>query len=488
MFIIPRKVYLDHNATTPVAKPVIRTMTKTLKSVIGNASSLHTQGRVARGLIDQSRKTIADALAVRPDQIIFTSGGTESNNAIIKGLFLQKGKGHIITSRIEHDSILGACRQVELLGGSVTYLPAKRDGRISPEDILSAIQPDTILISIMHANNETGIIQPVDAIGRIANEKGIPFHTDAVQSFGKIDVNADAIGCEFMTITAHKINGPKGIGAMYWRGGADWSPLLTGGDQERGQRTGTESVHQIAGFASATDNILRRKEKEYTRLVELRRWFIQELGTIVPSCVVNEGPDQFQLPGTLSLTFPGKEGQRILAGLDCYEICVSIGSACTADRIEPSHVLLGMGIDRMTALSTIRLSMGSTTTKSEMKYTLRVLKYILSNDPPGLQYLDPQHLDRPRIQSDQTFIIDVRLPHERRLHPTIPGAQEWSILNFKRYFKRIPWDREVILICMTGVISFQAAYQLANAGHPNVKVVYGGYSSWKSIHPEMHEQ
>ncbi|MCX7047352.1 MAG: aminotransferase class V-fold PLP-dependent enzyme [Candidatus Sumerlaeota bacterium] len=483
--IFPRKVYLDHNATTPVGKPVRRVMERVLRGVHGNPSSLHTQGRTARGCVEQARMQVAALLGCAPEQMIFTSGGTEGNNAVIKGVFARAGKGHIITSRIEHESVLGACQQVEAMGGKVTYLMAGRDGLVKPSDVRTALQPDTILISIMHANNETGAIQPVEEIGAIAREANVPFHTDAVQSYGKIPTLVDKIGCEFLTLTAHKINGPKGAGAIYGRGAAKWAPLIFGGDQEHRMRAGTEATHQIAGLGAAAELAAARMAGEFERLTILRRRFIEGLKKVRPDARVNEAPAGHQMPGSLNLTFPGVEGIRLLAGLDCYEVCVSIGSACTADRVEPSHVLLGMGISEEDALSTIRVSMGATTSARDVDYAVAVIRKVLKGDPAGFAYLDPQHLDQERIAAEKTFLIDLRFPYERMLSPTIPGAKEWSHIFFERYFKQIPWDKEVILMCGTGIFSFSAGYRLARVGHPAVKVVYGGYAAWRNVHPEL---
>lgn len=485
MILYTRNTYLDHNATTPVAKEVRKAMERVLKKIPGNASSLHTHGRTARGLVDQARRSVSALLSCRPEQLIFTSGGTEGNNAVIKGLFAESGKGHIITSKIEHESVLGACEQVERMGGAVSYLSAGPDGLVRVEDVKTAIRPDTILVSIMHGNNETGAIQPVEEIGRICQGAGIPFHTDAVQTYGKIRTDVDELGCEFLTLTAHKINGPKGAGALYWRGNAKWNPLVYGGDQERKLRAGTEGIHQIVGLGAAADLARGRMEHELRRLRELRRRLLEGLNKIVPDITVNGASPEQQLPGTINLTFPGKEGIRILAGLDCYEISVSIGSACTADRIEPSHVLLGMGLSKKDALSSIRISMGTTTKPADVRYFLAALKKILKGDPAGFSYLDPQHLTEERIRSEKTFLIDLRFPYERMLSPTIPGAKEWSHIYFERFIKHIPWDKEVIMMCGTGIFSFSAGYRLAKAGHPAVRVVYGGYAAWQGLYPGL---
>ena len=477
-----RNVYLDHNATTPVANEVRCAITRALKRTNGNASSLHSQGRTARGLVEQTRHSVAVLLGCRPERVIFVSGGTEGNNAVIKGVFSHAGKGHIITSKIEHESVLGACQQVQAMGGRVTYLPAGRDGRIRPEEVRAALCPDTILISIMHANNETGVIQPVKEISAIAQEAGVPLHTDAVQTFGKIRTNVDELGCEFLTLTAHKICGPKGTGAIYWRGGAKWNPLIFGGDQEQKLRAGTEGVPQLAGFGKAAELAADKMEREFARLGGLRARLVEGLRKLKPDVKINEAPSNHQLPGTVNATFPGIEGIRLLAGLDCYKVSVSIGSACTADRIEPSHVLLGMGVNEADALSTIRFSMGRTTTVADLHYVLDVLRKVLQADLPGFGYIDPQHVTPERVKLKDTFLVDLRWPHERMLSPTIPGAREWTWIYFERYFKQIPWDKEVILMCATGFFSYAAGYRLAKAGHPKVRVVYGGYAAWQSLH------
>ncbi len=488
MLLWPRHVYLDHNATTPVAPEVRKAMQDVLGKAFGNPSSLHIHGRTAKGLVERARESVGALLACPPERVFFTSGGTEGNNTVIKGVYGHAGKGHLITSAIEHESTLGACRQLEALGASVTYLPAGSDGRVRIGDLKAAIRPDTILISIMHGNNETGAIQPVREIAAIAKDAGIPFHTDAVQTYGKIPTRVDEIGCEFLTLSSHKINGPKGCGAIYWRGNTQWSPLVFGGYQEQAVRAGTEGVHQIVGLGMAAKLAATRMDSEFKRMQELRAEFLQRLRTMVPDLRVNEAPADQQLPGSLNLTFPGREGIRLLAGLDCYLVSVSIGSACTADRIEPSHVLLGMGLSSETALSTIRISMGTTTNRRDVGYSMDVFKAVLKGDPAGFAYLDPHHLTEERINSPDTFLIDLRFTYERMLSPTMPGAKEWSHIYFERYFKHIPRDKEVILVCGTGIFSLSAGYRLSNWGHHRVRVVYGGYSAWKALYPDLIEQ
>lgn len=481
-------IYFDHNATTPVAGEVRRAMREALGGTFGNASSLHTLGRASRGAVEAARGSVAGLLNCPPERIFFTSGGTEGNNTVIKGVFAARGRGHIITTKIEHESVLGACSQVQTLGGRVTFLPAGPDGRVRAEDVQAAIAPDTILISVMHANNETGAVQPVEEIARVARAAGIPFHTDAVQSFGKIATDVETIGCEFLTLTAHKINGPKGVGALYWRGTAPLFPLVYGGDQEQKMRAGTEGVHQVAGLGAAAALAAGRREREFSRMRRLRGMLVAGIRSLFPAAVINEAAPEHQLPGTVNVSFPGKAGLRILAGLDCYEIGVSIGSACTADRIEASHVLLGMGIGEERALSTIRVSMGCTNNRLSVLFFLWALRRVLQADPPGFAYLDPQHLTEEEIRSPHTFLVDLRFPHERLLSPSIPGARQWSPFGMERHFPEIPRDRRVILMCATGVLSTGSGYRLAASGHPEVRVVFGGYTAWRALYPRLLER
>lgn len=491
MLLNVHEVYLDHNASAPVAPEVKKAMIEVLADHFGNPSSLHTRGRIARGLVEQARATVAGALGARADQIVFTSGGTEGNNAVIKGVVAaaaaRRGAAgcHVVTSKIEHDSVLGACAQLEATGVRVTYLAAGRDGRVEPDDLSAALTADTVLVSIMHGNNEVGALQPVEELARRCAAADVPFHTDAVQTFGKIAVDVGALGCDFLTISAHKIGGPKGAGAIYARGGTPWLPLIAGGDQERGQRTGTEGVAQIVGLGKAVELAMAHRVSEHARLTELRAELLSGIRTVAPTAIVNQAAPEHQLPGTVNLTFPGHESIAVLAGLDCYEIAASVGSACTADRVEPSHVLLGMGFDRAHALSSIRLSMGLSTSTRDLRYVLKVLGEVLTHPPAGLSYLDPAHLTAERVASPHTIVVDLRFPHERFRHPSVPGAREWSVLSFDRRARELPRDHEVVLMCATGVISYGAGYRLARGGHPAVRVVQGGYNAWRGLYPDL---
>jgi cysteine desulfurase len=484
--LIPRHVYLDHNATTPVAPEVVDAMAGCLKDVFGNPSSLHTEGRRAEGVLIRARAAVARLLGCAPERVFFTGTGSEANNTAVLGVFAARGgKGHVVTTRIEHESVLGACAEVERRGGSVTYLGAGRDGCVTSLQVKEALRPDTVLVSVMHANNETGALQPVEEIGRVCREAGVPFHTDAVQSFGKVRTDVDSIGCELLTLTAHKINGPKGSAALYWRGKHPCEPLVRGGDQEGGLRAGTVAVHQVAGLGRACELRLERWRDDLARLRPLREELTRGVRDAFPGASFNGAEGERQLPGTLNVTFPGKNGLHLLAGLDCYEISVSIGSACTADRIEPSHVLLGMGLSREEALASIRVSMGGSTTKKDVAQLLKVLPEILKGDPPGFAYLDPQHVTREKLESPDVFVVDLSMPTTRLTQSVLRRAPRWAYVGFDRHIREIPRDKEALLICDSGAFSLAAGYRLAQQGHPRVRVVFGGYAAWRALHPEL---
>ncbi|MDR1397247.1 MAG: aminotransferase class V-fold PLP-dependent enzyme [Desulfarculales bacterium] len=480
MFLPLRKVYLDHNATTPLHPRVIKIMHTAMRKNYGNPSSLHTQGRQARGALESARAQIAALLGAAPERLVFTSGGSEANNTVLKGLFSGRRGGHMITSKIEHDSILGAARQLQKDGVAVTMVNAGADGRVKAEEIAAAVRDDTRLISIMHANNETGAIQPLLEIRDICRQGRIFFHSDAVQSAGKIAINVNQLDCDFLTASAHKFNGPKGVGILYVKDRSHCESLIFGGSQENYFRAGTENLCAIVGMGEAallkSDDIQARSQ----RLRRLRDFFLDELRKIFPELKVNEAAESCQLPGTMNLTFPGIAGVRLLAGLDSCAVAVSIGSACTADNIEPSHVLLGMGLDAAAALSSIRLSMGDNTGMADLRAALKAFKIVLNTALSNFEYIMPENLEK-YLNEDDVFLIDLRTPLERMLTQGLEGAHEWSHINFDRFIKKIPFKKTVLMVCGTGLYSTLAGDRLARAGHPRVKVIYGGYGGLRAL-------
>lgn len=357
-------IYLDNNASTPVDPEVIEEISAALR-FYGNPSSGHRIGQQARALIEKARERVADLIGASEGEIIFTSGGTESNNLAILGTALLKGKGHIITSIIEHPSVLGPCKFLQDMGFSVTYAGVKRDGTVDIDEIRRSIRDDTILITIMHANNETGIIQPVKEIGLLAKERGITFHSDAAQTVGKIPVNVKGLGVDLLTIVSHKFYGPKGIGALYIKGGLDIKPILFGAGHEKGLRPGTENLPGIVGLGKACELAREYTEKRVSHLKGLTDRLYNELKHLIPDISINGDPE-LRLPNTLNLCLKGIQSIDLVNRLS-DSVAISSGSACHAGVKRPSSVLLAMGLTEEDALSSVRLSLGKDNTEEEVK-------------------------------------------------------------------------------------------------------------------------
>lgn len=373
------QIYMDYAATTPVRKEVLRVMAPYFSNKFGNPSSLHSFGRAAAEALESSRSTVAKCIGAKPEEIVFTSGGTEGNNLAIKGAALamrEKGR-HIITSAIEHHSVLNAFKWLESQGWRVTYLPVDQDGLVSLADVRAAITESTTLISIMHANNEIGTIEPIAGIGAIAKEKGIIFHVDAVQSFGKIPIDVKKLGVDLLTLSSHKIYGPKGVGALYIRTGTKIVPLAHGGEQERGVRSGTENVAGIVGFATAAKLAVREMPKESKRLTKLRDKLIDGI-LEMKKCRLNGHRTQ-RLPNNANFSFVDIEGEALVLRLDEKGIAASTGSACSSKKLEPSHVLLAIGLSAEMARGSLRLTVGKWTTEEHVKYVLKVLPKVVED-------------------------------------------------------------------------------------------------------------
>lgn len=352
-------IYLDHNATTPVRSEVFDVMEPFFKDRFGNASSIHRYGQDARAAVEEARARVAGLVNARPGDIYFTSGGTESDNLAIKGTaYARKAYGrHIITTNIEHSAVLNSCAFLEREGFEVTYLPVDEFGQVDPGQVEDALTDQTILVSIMHANNEIGTVQPVGEIGRITRARGVCFHTDAVQSAGKLPVDVDAMGADLLSLSGHKIYGPKGVGAIYIRKGVEIEPTAHGGHHENDVRSGTENTVGIVGLGKAAELAAVERESECRHLSEMRDALEARIRIEIEDARVNGHP-QRRLPGTLNVSFPGAEGESLIMSLDLAGIAVSTGSACTSGAIEPSHVLLALGRDPRTALGSVRFSFG----------------------------------------------------------------------------------------------------------------------------------
>ena len=372
------RIYLDYAATAPVLPEVLEAMIPFFVSCYGNPSGIHGTGREARKAVEQARRETAEVLGAESREILFTSGGSESDNLAIQGTahaLREKGK-HLITSRIEHPAVLNACRRLEEEGFRVTYLAPDRTGRISPESVREAMEPDTILVSIMTANNEIGTIQPAAEIGAVCREKGILFHTDAVQAVGLLPVRAERLNADLISLSAHKFHGPKGVGALYVRKGTRLDALICGGSQERGLRAGTENVPGIVGLGKAIRIAEAEREENAGRIRELRDTLEKRILQAVPDAVVNGDPE-LRLPNNCHLSFPGVESEALLLRLDLAGIAASGGSACTSGSTEPSHVLKAIGLEDEYIRGSIRLTLGRETTREDTEKTAQVLPEIV---------------------------------------------------------------------------------------------------------------
>ncbi len=364
-------VYLDHNATTPLDPAAREAMLEHLGGEFGNPSSIHSAGRKARAAVDDARDLLATLLGAKSHEIIFTGGGTESCNLGLMGIaraHAARGK-HIIISAIEHHAVLHAAEHLHRFEGfDLSILPVDSSGVVDPDLLTRLIRPDTTVVSIMHANNETGVIQPLEAIASVCAEKGVFLHTDAVQTFGKLPVRSDLPGLSALSIAAHKFYGPKGVGAIWIKAGIPLSRTAHGGSHENSRRPGTENVAAIAGMAAASAAATTRAAADSERLAPLRERLWHDISTACPSAIRNGDPAR-SLANTLNVSFPGADGEALLMGLDLEGVCVSSGSACMVGSIQPSHVLLAMGVPPDTALATVRFSLGHGTTESDIATT-----------------------------------------------------------------------------------------------------------------------
>jgi cysteine desulfurase len=373
-----KRIYLDYAATTPVRPEVVQAMSPYLTEAFGNPSSVHSYGQEARVAVSEARQRVAALLNAGDEEIFFTGGGTESDNLAIKGVALaSESKGnHIISSAIEHHAVMETCHFLAKRGFEITYLPVDRYGLVDPDDVQKAITDKTILISVMMANNEIGTIEPIAEIGRIARQAGVYLHTDAVQAVGHIPLDVNILKVDLLAMSAHKLYGPKGVGALYIRKGVKVVPLLHGGGQEKGRRSGTENIHGIVGLGIAAELAGREMDEEAERLMELREKLISGILEI-PDSILNGHPTN-RLPNNVNVGVKYVEGESMLLNLDLEGICASTGSACSSASLEASHVLLAIGVPQEQAHGSLRFSLGRWTTEQEIDRVLEVLPGIVT--------------------------------------------------------------------------------------------------------------
>ena len=371
-------IYLDYNATAPIHPEVLEAMRPYLTEKFGNPSSLHSFGREAKVAVEDAREKVAKLINAHPSEIYFTSCGSESDNWAIKGiLWANKNKGnHIIISKIEHQAVLETCKFLEENGYSVTYLDVDKFGMVNSDDLRKAIRKDTVIISIMHANNEVGTIQPIEELAKVAKEHNVIFHTDAVQSVGKIPVDVQKLGVDLLSISGHKLYAPKGMGVLFIKRGTKISSLMQGGKQERDRRAGTENVASIVGLGKACEIALKDLDEYQEKMKKLSETFLKKILQTIPEVYLNGHPT-LRVPNTVNLSFNGCDGESIILGLDLQAVAVSSGSACSIGSLEPSHVLMAMGVPKHLTLGSVRFSFGRFNSMEDVEYVTEILPGIV---------------------------------------------------------------------------------------------------------------
>ncbi|HEX2865569.1 MAG TPA: aminotransferase class V-fold PLP-dependent enzyme [Ignavibacteriales bacterium] len=481
--IFSRRVYLDNNATTQLDDKVRMYMYKIQKTMYGNPSSMHMPGMRSREVIENARLEVSRLINATPEEIIFTSGGTESNNTIIKAVAAQNSGAHFITSSVEHQSVLTVFKSLEEKGFEVSYIGVDNTGKVNIQQIKNAIRENTRLISVMHVNNETGSVNDIGEIARLANLNNILFHSDVVQSYGKLKVDVRLLHVDYLSISSHKIYGPKGCGAMYVRKDAPFMPLLEGGHQESVKRAGTEALYNIAGFGMACRRMLQMDTDSYLRKMALIRSIIFEgVQKIFPDVRLNGDINGF--PSTLNLMFPGIPNSELISYLDYYNVAVSAGSACVAGSEELSHVLLSLGLRDEEAASSIRISIGKYNSLKDAEKFLKVLTRFKYAKEEFFEYAFPERIGENEFSDKGKLFADLRSEKEMLEHKSLPGSI--PVKPQLKELKKLPRDKEIILICEDGYISNYFAPKLKNAGWKNVKVMFGGHKRWRLINKIYH--
>jgi len=485
---VKRHIYLDHNATTNVSRHVRRKMNHVLKYCYGNPSSLYGIGRKSTEIMEEARQHMADAIHADPDEIYFTGGATESNNAVLKSVsnYFYPKKKKIISTPIEHPSVINTLDFLKTQGIIVEYCPVDRNGRVSVAELEKLIDDDTFLICCSLANSEIGTIQDIPAITMMAGKHDVLVLSDCVQAFGKIPVDAHEWGIDYASFSAHKLHGPKGVGALYIKQGSPFEPFIHGGHQEDGMRAGTESLHNIAGFGAACENINKLLEQS-KQIQELKHQFIQQLKEIKPDCVINSSKTD-SLPNTLNITFPEINNAGLMAMFDYHGIAVSAGSACSAQEDKPSHILKAIGLSDQTAQETIRVSLGYRTSARDIRYTARVFKDYIKDKTLFVNMVSPSQLDETFLFDGETYILDVRPQFMRKKFKSLPNSHEASFVSIEKYLNQLPRDKRILVVCQGGTLSYITAYYLKSKGFDQVSNLLSGVDGWKKRNSELYQK
>ncbi len=490
LFRFNRHVYLDNNATTPLSSHVQSKMNHALKHHFGNPSSFYGAGRRSAEAMEQARKQVSQVIHADPSEVIFTACATESNNAVLKSVaaHFYPRKKKIVSTPIEHPSVLNTLAYLKTQGVIVENCPVDHQGHVLLAELEKRVDDETFLVCCMLANNETGVIQDLKAVTKIARQHGALVLTDCVQALGKIPIDVHAWGVDYASFSAHKLYGPKGIGALYIKEGSPFTPLLHGGHQESGMRAGTESVHNIIGFGAAceeADKLLAHAEQ--TRA--LKRQLIQQLKEIKPDCIINSPEAESEcLPNTISITFPGVENAGLMGILDYRGIAVSAGSACSTGEDAPSHVLKAIGLSDQAARETIRISLGQHTSAQDIRYMTRVVKDYLEDRTPFVNMLAPAQLNENVLFDKNTFILDVRPPDDRKRFKGLPNSHEVDPLRVEKYIRQLPKEKQILVYCPGGGLSVMISYYLKAKGFKRVTNLRGGLDSWRKRRSDLYQK
>jgi cysteine desulfurase len=454
-------------------------MNQVLKHDYGNPSALYGIARKSAEIMEDARQKLAKAIHAKPDEIYFTGCATESNNAVLKSVshHFYPLKNKIISTPVEHPSVINTLEFLKTTGIVVEYCPVDRQGRVSPEELEKLIDQDTFLICCMLANNEIGTIQDVRAITKIAHQKGVLVLSDCVQAFGKIPVDVGELGIDYASFSAHKLYGPKGVGALYVRQGSPFAPFIHGGHQESGMRAGTEGLHNIAGFGAACQEVPKHLASA-EKIRVLKNQLIDQIRSIKPDCILNS-PEEDCLPNTASITFPNMNSAGLMAMLDFYGIAVSGGSACSTQEEKPSHVLKSIGLTDQAAQETIRISLGCDTSERDIRYFSKVLLDYSEGRTLQVNMITPAQLNESILFDQQTYILDVRLQAQRRNLKSLPNSHETSFFQIEKQLTQLPKDKNILVVCQHGTFSIITAYYLKSKGFERVSNLLSGLTGLK---------
>ena len=487
MFSFRRRVYLDNNATTVVSPVVRKEICRVLKHCYGNPSSLYKAARESAELLSASRKAVAGAMGASPEEVYFIGGASEALNTVIKAVSVLRPGKKIIATALEHSAVTQTLEYLASSGTPVAMCRVGNDGKLDLNGLKTLLSAgDCSLLCCMAANNETGVMQDIPAIAALAHSYGVLLLVDCVQVLGKKRLDVAEMGADYAVISAHKVHGPKGIGALYVRRGAPIMPLIHGGPQEGGLRAGTESVHDIAGFAKACEGIDSMIARS-SHLAALKQRLEEGLRALCPEMLLNS-PQQDCLPNTLNVVFPGHVNSAIMGLLDCYGVAVSAGSACNTQENAPSHVLLAIGRTPEEARSSIRFSLPDDATGKDVDYTLSTLETYFRGTKRSVSMFTPAQLDENLLLGGDIFILDVRFDYERRGTKGLPGSWEIPFLSFTRHTGRVPKDKFILVVCQAGFNAPLVAYHLRNKGYRHVGFLLAGIVAWKRTCPELYEK